>query len=141
MSLPKKGKRSNPGSELVAFSRVIDIFALSICDIDNLISIETLKNIGIMIIYNTRRRKFDKLLKMKDALSRGIVKDNITKFFIVKKMKIKYFWVDTIFYCAIYSIVVELFINSLLILYFVITYLQYLLSFKTLGHAYQYGGT
>ena len=116
MFLPKKGKRKNPGSELVAFSRVIDIFALSIYDIDNLISIETLKNIGIMIIYSTRRRKFDKLLKMKDALSRGIVKDNITKFFIVKKMKIKYFWVDTIFYCAIYSIVVELFINSLLIL-------------------------
>ena len=84
MSLPKKGKRSNPGSELVAFSRVIDIFALSICDIDNLISIETLKNIGIMISYNTRK-KCDKLLKIKDALSRGIVKDNITKFLIVKK--------------------------------------------------------
>ena len=75
ISLPKKGKRTNPGSELVALSRVIDIFALSICDIDNLIPMEILKNIGIIISYNTRR-KFDKLLKMKDALSRGNVKDN-----------------------------------------------------------------
>ena len=99
ISLPEKGEKTNPGSELVALSRVIDIFALSICDIDNLIPMEILQNIGIIISYNTRR-KFDKLLKMKDALSRGNVKDNITKFLIVKKMKIKYFWVDTTFYCT-----------------------------------------
>ena len=84
VSLPEKGERTNPGSELVAFSRVTDISALAICDTKNNITLEMLKNIGTGNSY-IKRKKFDKLLKIKDALSRRIVKDNITKLYIVKE--------------------------------------------------------
>ena len=84
VSLPEKGERTNPGSELVAFSRVTYISALAICDIKNDITLEMLKNIGTGSSY-IKRKKFDKLLKINDALSRRIVKDNITKFHIVKE--------------------------------------------------------
>ena len=50
MSLPKKGKRSNPGSELVAFSRVTYISALAICDTKNNITLETLKRLGLVVV-------------------------------------------------------------------------------------------
>ena len=43
ISLPEKGERTNPGSELVAFSRVTDISALAICDTKNDITLETVK--------------------------------------------------------------------------------------------------
>ena len=45
VSLPEKGERTNPGSELVAFSRVTDISALAICDTKNDITLEILKKI------------------------------------------------------------------------------------------------
>ena len=32
ISLPEKGERTTPGSELIAFSRVTTISALAICD-------------------------------------------------------------------------------------------------------------
>ena len=84
VSLPEKGERTNPGSELVAFSRVTDISALAICDTKNDITLEILKNIGTGSCY-IKRKQFDNLLKKKDALSRRIVKDNITKLHIVKE--------------------------------------------------------
>ena len=84
ISLPEKGERTNPGSELVAFSRVTDISALAICDTKNDIIVETLKKIGTGSCY-IKRKQFDNLLKKKDALSRRIVKDNITKLHIVQE--------------------------------------------------------
>ena len=84
VALPEKGEMTNPDSELVALSRVIDIQALAICDTKNDIALETLKNIETRSCY-IKRKKFDKLLKIKDALSRRIVKDNITKLHIVKE--------------------------------------------------------
>ena len=39
----EKGERTNPGSELVAFSRVTDISTLAICDTKNDITLETVK--------------------------------------------------------------------------------------------------
>ena len=58
-------------------------FSIVICDTNRPISLETLKNIGTGSSYN-KRIKFDKLLKSKDTLSRGIVTDNSTKLHIVK---------------------------------------------------------
>ena len=40
ISLPEKGERTNPGSELVEFSRVTDISVLAICDTKNNITLE-----------------------------------------------------------------------------------------------------
>ena len=82
VSLPEKGERTNTGSELVAFSRVEDISALGIYDTKNDITLETIKKIGTGSCY-IKRKQFVKLLKKKDALSRRIVKDNITKLHIV----------------------------------------------------------
>ena len=84
ISLSEKDERTNPGSELVAFSRVTDISALAICGTKNNITLETLKKIGTRSSY-IKRKKIDKLLKRKDILSRRIVKDNITKLHIVKE--------------------------------------------------------
>ena len=42
VSLPEKGKRTSPGSELVAFFRVADVSALAICDTNKEITIEIL---------------------------------------------------------------------------------------------------
>ena len=84
ISLPEKGERTHPGSELVAFSRVTDISAIAICDTKNDITLTTLKKIRTGKSY-IKRKKFDNLLKIKDALSRRIVKDNITKLQIVKE--------------------------------------------------------
>ena len=39
---PLKGEKTNHGSELVGFSRVIDIAALAICEHKNDITLETL---------------------------------------------------------------------------------------------------
>ena len=43
--LPEKGERTNPGSELVAFSRVTTISALAICDTNRQITIEPLTSL------------------------------------------------------------------------------------------------
>ena len=45
ISLPKKGERTNPGSELVAFSRANEINVLAICDTNGQMTKETIKNI------------------------------------------------------------------------------------------------
>ena len=84
ISLPQKGERSNPGSKLVAFSRVTTISALSICDTNEQITIETIRNIRIGSSYN-KRNIFDKLSMNKDTISRAIIKNNFTKQHIVKK--------------------------------------------------------
>ena len=84
--IPEKGERTNPGSELVAFSRVTIISALAICDTNGQITIEKIKKIGAGSSYN-KRKIFDKLLMNKDTISRGIVKDIITKLHIVEKNK------------------------------------------------------
>ena len=47
-------------------------------------TLESLKKIGPGSYY-IKRKKFVKLLKIKDVLSRRIVKDNITKLHIVKE--------------------------------------------------------
>ena len=52
ISLPEKGEKTNPGSELVAFSRVTTISALAICDTNGQITIETINNIGTGSSYN-----------------------------------------------------------------------------------------
>ena len=52
MSLPEMGEKTNPGSELVAFSRVTTISALAICDTNGQITIETINNIGTGSSYN-----------------------------------------------------------------------------------------
>ena len=52
ISLPEKGKRTNPGSELVVFSRVTTISALAICDTNGQITIETINNSGTGSSYN-----------------------------------------------------------------------------------------
>ena len=83
-SLPEKGERTNPSSELVVFSRVIDITALVICDTKNDIALEILKKIETRNRY-IKRKQFNKLLKTKYALPRKVVKDNITKLYIVKE--------------------------------------------------------
>ena len=46
----------NPGSELVVFSRVTDISALSICDSKNDIVLETLKKIETRSSYIKRKK-------------------------------------------------------------------------------------
>ena len=79
-----KGGRTYPGSALVTFSRVTTISALSMCDTKWQITIETIKNIETSSSYN-KRKIFDKLLMNIDTISRGIVKNNITKLHIVKK--------------------------------------------------------
>ena len=86
ISLPEKGERTNPGSELVAFSRVTIISALTICDTNGQIIIKTIKNIRTGSSYN-KRKIFDKLLMIKDTISRVIVKSNITKLHIVENNK------------------------------------------------------
>ena len=53
--LPKKGERTNPGLELVAFSRVTIISMVAICDTNGQITIETIKNTGTGITYNKRK--------------------------------------------------------------------------------------
>ena len=55
------------------------------------------KNIGTGSSYN-KRKTFDKLLMNKDNISRGIIKNNITKLHIVEENKNQIFWVDAIFY-------------------------------------------
>ena len=87
---PKKGERTNPGSELVAFSRANEINVLAICDTNKQITKETIKNIGSGISY-VKRKIFDKLLLNKDVISREIVKSNITKLHIVEKNENKTF--------------------------------------------------
>ena len=56
VSLSEKDERTNPGSELVAFSRVTDISALAICDTKNNITLETLKKIGTRNSYIKRKK-------------------------------------------------------------------------------------
>ena len=94
--LPEKGETTNPGSELVVFSRVTIISALAICDTNGQIIIETIKNIGTSSCYN-KRKIFDKLLLNKDTISRAIVKNNITKLYNDEN-KSKHLWVDATFY-------------------------------------------
>ena len=84
ISVPQKRERTNPGSELVAFSRANKIEILAICDTNGQITKETIKNIGIDGSYN-KRKIFDKILMNKDTISRVIVKNNITKLHIVEK--------------------------------------------------------
>ena len=96
ISLPEKGERTNPGSELVVFSRVTTISAFAICDTNRQITIETINNIGTGSSYN-KRKIFDKLLMIKDTISRAIVKNNITKLHIVEENEKKYLLVDTTF--------------------------------------------
>ena len=72
ISLPEKGERTNPGSDLLAFSRVTDISALAICDTKNDITLETLEKIGTGSCY-IKRNKFDRCLNIKDTLSRRVV--------------------------------------------------------------------
>ena len=84
ISLPENGERTNPGSELVVFSRVTDISALAICDTKNDIIVKTLKTIGTGSCY-IKRKQFENLLKKKYTLSRRIINDNITKLYIVKE--------------------------------------------------------
>ena len=55
VSLPEKGEKTNPGSELIVFSRVIDISALAICDTKNDIALETLKKIRTGSCYIIRK--------------------------------------------------------------------------------------
>ena len=86
ISLPEKGERTTPGSELTAFSRVTTISVLAICDTNRQITIETIKNIGTGSSYN-KRKLFDKLLLNKDTISRAIVKRNITKLHVVENNK------------------------------------------------------
>ena len=81
---PWKEERTNPGSELVAFSHVTTISALTICDTHGQIKIEIIKNIATNRNYN-KRNLFDKLLMNKDTISCEIVKDNTTKLHIVEK--------------------------------------------------------
>ena len=78
----KKVEGTGSGSELDAIFCVTDISALAICGTNGPISLETLTNIGAGNNYN-KRRKLDKLLKIKDTLSRAIVEDNVTKLLIV----------------------------------------------------------
>ena len=91
------GERINPCSELVVFSRVIDISALAICDTNGKIIIETINNIGTSSSYN-KWKIFDKLLINKDTISRAIVKNNINKVYIVEENEKQHLWVDTTFY-------------------------------------------
>ena len=83
ISLPAKGERTNPSSEIVAFSRVTNISAVAICDTNGQITKVTIKNIGTGSSYN-KRKKVDKLLMNKDIISRGFLKNNITKLHIVE---------------------------------------------------------
>ena len=84
--LSEKGERTNPGLELVAFSRITTISALAICDTNEQITIETKNNIGTGSSYN-KMKIFDKLLLNKDTISRVVVKRNITKLHIVENNK------------------------------------------------------
>ena len=53
--LPEKRERTNPGSELVAFSRATEISVLAICDTDGQITKETIKNIGTSSSYDKKK--------------------------------------------------------------------------------------
>ena len=76
----------SPGSELIAFSRVTTILKIIIFDTNGKITIETIKNIGTGSSYN-KWKIFDKLLMNKDTISRGVVKNIITKLHIVEENK------------------------------------------------------
>ena len=54
--LPEKRERTNPGSELVAFSHVTNVSVLIIYDTNRQITIEVLKNIGNGNNYNNRKK-------------------------------------------------------------------------------------
>ena len=98
ISLPEKGERTNPGSELLAFSRVTNISALAICDTNNDIILEILKNIGTGSCY-IKRKQFDNLLKKKMLSLVELLKTILLNCTLLKKMKNKTFWVDATFYC------------------------------------------
>ena len=70
--LPERGEGTNPGSELVATSRVSDISFVVIYDTNRQVTVESLKTIGSGNIYN-KRKQFDEMLQVKDCLSRQIV--------------------------------------------------------------------
>ena len=53
--LSEKGDRNNPGSELVATSRVSDISCLAICDTNRQVTMESLKQIRSGNSYNKRK--------------------------------------------------------------------------------------
>ena len=48
--LLEKGERNNPGSELVATSRVTDILCLAICDTNRQITMELLKKMEMVTV-------------------------------------------------------------------------------------------
>ena len=56
VSFPEKSERTNPRSELVAFSRVTDISALAICVTKNNITLKILKKIATGSIYIKRKQ-------------------------------------------------------------------------------------
>ena len=56
LSLPEKGEKTNPGSELFVFFPITDISALAICDTNKEITIETLKKIGTGSNYIKRKK-------------------------------------------------------------------------------------
>ena len=91
VSLPKRVK----GRILVQnqlYFLVLQIFQHYLFwDTNKGITIETLKNLGTGSTY-IKRNKFDKLRKIKDTLSRRIVKDNIIKFHIVREKEKHTFW-------------------------------------------------
>ena len=62
--LPEKGEKTNPGSELVATSRVTDISFLAICDTNRQVTVESLKKIGSGNSYNKRKNSM-KCYKLK----------------------------------------------------------------------------
>ena len=75
---PEKGERSNPGSDLVATSRLTDISLLAIYDTNRQVTMESLEKNGSGNNYN-KRKQFEEMLQIKDCLSRQIVEDIITK--------------------------------------------------------------
>ena len=98
VSLPEKGERTNPCSEIVAFSRVKDISALATCGTKNGIILEKLKKIGIGSSY-IKIKQFYKSLMIKLFSLAELLKIILLNCIVLKKIKNKHFWVDATLYC------------------------------------------
>ena len=57
--LPEKGERTNPGSELVATSRVTNNSLLAICDTNRQVTIESLKKLEMVTVITKEKKSLN----------------------------------------------------------------------------------
>ena len=55
----EKGERTNPGSELVATSRVTNISFLAICDTNRQVTMELMKKLKVVTVITTKKIRWN----------------------------------------------------------------------------------